>query len=76
MFSKFEWTYVTLSKSFNLSFAAFSASASWSIPINLPVPLSLLRISVECPAPPKVQSTYTPFSFTFNPSTVSFNMTE
>ena len=65
----------TFWNSFRFSFAAFKASSSLSIPINNPFFDNLFNISLLCPAPPRVPSTYIPSDFIFNPSIHSSNIT-
>lgn len=52
---------------FSLFFAVSNALVSLSIPINKPLEDNLLTISLLCPAPPRVPSTYMPSGLIFNP---------
>src|SRR5690606_40539470 len=71
MYLKFSF----INKNLGSSIALAKASSSWSKAMSFPLCPSLLRISLECPPPPKVTSTYTPSGLMFSPSTDSFNNT-
>ena len=67
--------YFILENSFRFFFAASKASSSLSIPINIPCSDSFFAISLLCPAPPNVPSTYLPSGFIFSPCIHSSSLT-